>query len=71
MEQSIPDSNITRGEVASIFFRLLSNDMRKTYWGSTSKFSDVSDSDWDCHAISTLTNIGILNGYNDGRFGPR
>lgn len=65
-----PYDNITRGEVASIFFRLLSNDMRKTYWGSTSKFSDVSDSDWDCHAISTLTNIGILNGYNDGRFGP-
>ena len=41
-----PNATITRAEVASIFFRLLTDEMRQTYLTSTSSFSDVKAGDW-------------------------
>ena len=65
-----PNGKITRAEVATIFFRLLTDESRDAYWCQTNDFSDVSASDWYNNAISTLTNAGILDGYEDGTFRP-
>ena len=65
-----PNRNISRAEVATIFFRLLTDDTREKYWSSTNNYSDVKDTDWCNNAISTLSNMGILKGYEDGTFHP-
>ena len=65
-----PNRNISRAEVATIFFRLLTDEAREKYWSSTNNYSDVKDTDWCNNAISTLSNMGILKGDKDGRFRP-
>ena len=65
-----PNNNITRAEVATIFFRLLTDDARAYYWSTDSGFSDVKPGDWYNNAVSTMVNAGILNGYSDGTFKP-
>lgn len=56
--------------MATIFFRLLTDEAREKYWSSTNNYSDVKDTDWCNNAISTLSNMGILKGDKDGRFRP-
>ncbi len=65
-----PTGDITRAEVATIFFRLLTNESRSQYWSSSNRFTDVNEGDWYNNAISTLTNAKILDGYPDGTFQP-
>jgi len=65
-----PENNITRAEVATIFFRLLTQNSRTELWKMTNSFPDVRDEGWYNNAISTLTNGGILTGYPDGTFKP-
>ena len=65
-----PENNITRAEVATIFFRLLSDDSRAYYWTQKNDYSDVSRGDWFNNAVSTLSNAGIITGYPDGTFRP-
>ena len=65
-----PQNNITRAEVATIFFRLLTDEAREYFWSTDSGFSDVKSSDWYNTAVSTMVNAGILTGYNDGTFRP-
>lgn len=65
-----PNGDITRAEVATIFFRLLTDESRDQYWSQTNDFSDVAADQWYNNAISTLTNAGILDGYEDGTFRP-
>lgn len=65
-----PEGNITRAEVATIFFRLLTDESRKTYLTEYNTFTDVEKSMWHNVAISTLARAGVLNGYNDGSFRP-
>ena len=65
-----PNNNITRAEVATIFFRLLTDNARERYWSTTNDFSDVAAESWYNNAISTLSNMGIINGYEDGTFKP-
>ncbi|MBR2490693.1 MAG: S-layer homology domain-containing protein [Ruminiclostridium sp.] len=65
-----PDGNITRAEVATIFFRLLTDEARDLYWAQTNEYSDVAQTQWFNNAISTLSNAGIINGYEDGSFRP-
>ena len=65
-----PQNNITRAEVATIFFRLLTDDARAYYWSTDSGFSDVHEGDWYNNAVSTMVQAGILNGYSDGTFRP-
>ena len=65
-----PDGNITRAEVATIFFRLLTDEAREDYWSTASGYSDVSAGDWYNNAVSTLNNMGVIGGYPDGTFGP-
>ena len=65
-----PEGNITRAEVATIFFRLLTDESRNEFWSQTNPYSDVSEDDWYNNAVSTLTNAGIIDGYEDGTFKP-
>lgn len=65
-----PENNITREEVAAIFFRLLSDDSRDKYWSDVNSFSDMSLNRWSNIEISTLVNAGIISGYPDGTFRP-
>ena len=65
-----PNNNITRAEVATIFFRLFEDSSREYFWKETNDFTDISDTYWASPAISTLTNAGILKGFTDGTFRP-
>lgn len=38
--------------------------------GWTTPFSDVAEGDWYTPFVSTLNSQGVINGYDDGRFGP-
>ncbi len=65
-----PNGKITRAEVATIFFRLLSDDTRAKYWSSKNDFSDVPAGKWYNNAVSTLSSMGVIGGYADGTFRP-
>lgn len=65
-----PNNPLTRAQVATIFYRLLTDLARDIYFQETNSFPDVPDDFWACKAISTLTNAGILGGFEDGTFRP-
>ena len=65
-----PNNNITRAEVATIFFRLFTDEYRETYWSTNNPFSDVAYTAWYNNAVSTTSNAGIIAGYPDGTFQP-
>ena len=65
-----PERQITRGETATIFFRMLTEESRQEFWSQVNPYYDVTPEDWFNNAISTLTYAGILNGYPDGTFRP-
>ena len=65
-----PSGNITRAEVATIFFRLLTEDVRTANSTQSNSLSDVSRGQWFNHAISTLSSMGIVKGNPDGTFDP-
>ena len=65
-----PQGKITRAEVATIFFRMLTDESRNAYWSQSNSFTDVAADAWYNNAISTMANAGILDGYEDGSFHP-
>jgi len=65
-----PHSNITRAEVATIFFRLISDADRAFYWSQVNPFPDVPQNNWFNNAVSTSTHMGIFQGLRDGTFAP-
>ena len=65
-----PQNNITRAEVATIFFRLLTDDIRDENLTKTNRYSDVAATSWYNTAVSTLSSMGIITGYPDGTFRP-
>lgn len=65
-----PQNNITRAEVATIFFRLLTDDVRDENLTKTNRYSDVASTAWYNTAVSTLSSMGIITGYPDGTFRP-
>ena len=65
-----PQNNITRAEVATIFFRLLTDDVRDENLTKTNRYHDVAATSWYNTAVSTLSSMGIITGYPDGTFRP-
>lgn len=65
-----PYGEISRGEVAAIFFRMLTDKTRNEYWSQINSFTDVAAEKWCNNAISTLFSMGIIDGYGDGAFRP-
>ena len=65
-----PQNDISRAEVATIFFRLLKDDVRAQYLAESNGFTDVAAGTWYNTAISTMAKMGVLDGYPDGSFRP-
>ena len=65
-----PQSSITRAEVATIFFRLLTEETRTANATKTNKYADVSSDNWYNQAVSTLSAMGIIKGDSRGNFNP-
>ena len=65
-----PENPITRAEVAMIFYRLLTDDVRAQYQTTENAFADVSTGAWYNTAVSTMAAMGILNGRADDTFAP-
>ena len=67
---SLPTANVTRAEVATIFFRLMTDDARAKFDSLDNSFSDVAKGKWYNRAISTLANAGIIKGDPAGTYRP-
>ena len=65
-----PNANITRAQVATIFFRLLDEDVRDDNLTTYNTFPDVDEDYWANTAISTMASLGVINGRNSGSFDP-
>ncbi|MGO5113849.1 InlB B-repeat-containing protein [Candidatus Avoscillospira sp. LCP25S3_F1] len=63
-----PLAQITRAEVAAIFFRLLDPDIRTAALTNQNPFADVDDSAWYNQAVSTLHALGIFQGRTETLF---
>lgn len=61
-----PDANITRAEVAQIFYALL----KDKDVAITVQFDDVPEDAWYAKAVNTLASLGAVKGVGDGRFEP-
>ena len=65
-----PQNGITRAEVATIFFRLLTDETRDANSTKSNSYSDVAAGAWYNHAVSTLSAMGIVKGDSHGKFNP-
>ena len=65
-----PQNGITRAEVATIFFRLLTDETRDANSTKSNSYSDVAAGAWYNHAVSTLSAMGIVKGDSNGKFNP-
>ena len=65
-----PEATITRAEVATIFFRLLTDEARAEYLTETSPFHDVASDAWYATAVATMEAMGIVEGRAPAVFDP-
>ena len=65
-----PNNDISRAEVAAIFFRLLKDDVRDDNLTANSVFTDVAFGKWYNKSISTMAKIGIVKGRTANAFAP-
>lgn len=65
-----PNNNITRAEVATIFFRLLQDETRDNNLADNNAFVDVKNGVWYNKPISTLAKLGIVEGRSAKDFDP-
>ena len=65
-----PNGLISRAETSSIFFRLLKDSVRDSKLLTTNTYADVPSDHWANTAISTMTGLGIVQGYNSTTFDP-
>ncbi|MBR3791745.1 MAG: S-layer homology domain-containing protein [Clostridia bacterium] len=69
-EEVRPENNMTREEIATVFYRLLKDDVRDKLFTDENNFPDVATERWSNKAISTVANGNYINGYEDGTFRP-
>lgn len=65
-----PLAPVTRAEVASILFRLLTDESLETYWSTADCYPDVVSGAWYHNAVATMTRMGVLRGDASGSFRP-
>ena len=65
-----PNALITRAETATIFFRLLKDDVRDDNLRTSNTFADVPNDYWANTAISTMAGLGIVQGRSSTAFDP-
>ena len=61
-----PTKNMTRAEVAQMFYALLLDKNVPV----TASFSDVPADAWYADAVNALASLGMVSGYSDGTFRP-
>ena len=65
-----PRGEITRAEIATIYFRLMTDENRENFWSTENEFVDVNENNWFNLAVSTLNNAGVIVDVKDGKFRP-
>ena len=65
-----PNANISRAEVAAIFFRLLKSDIRDKNVTTSNTFEDVQSGQWFNTAVSTMEKLGVVKGRSAEFFDP-
>ncbi len=65
-----PEGYITREEVATIFFRLLTDSSRADFITEYNPYPDVEYGRWSYYAITTMTNGDLMLGRPGGVFDP-
>ncbi|MBQ7660512.1 MAG: S-layer homology domain-containing protein [Clostridia bacterium] len=66
-----PLNNITREEVAMIFYRLLRDEVRESLETTDNPFPDCDKNSWSSVAISTMAKGGYIAGDTEGNFRPQ
>jgi hypothetical protein len=64
-----PNGNITRAEVTTMFYRLLTADSRDAIFTSVASFSDMNASMWYNKAVASMAKGNYVTGYPNGTFG--
>jgi hypothetical protein len=64
-----PNGQITRAEVATAFYRLLTAARRDAVFTATPAYSDMNASQWFNKAVSSMANGKYVTGYPNGTFG--
>ena len=69
-----PENKITRAEVATIIYRIYTQDLAKNdksgLYASYNKFSDMAGAGWAKGYIGYCANAAFIKGYPDGNFKP-
>ncbi len=65
-----PGGNITRAEVSTMIYRLLTEDRRAEIFTDQNDYSDVEKPNWFNKAVSSMTVGKYVTGYPDGTFLP-
>ena len=65
-----PQNTISRAEVATIFFRLLDEDVREENLTTANAFVDVNEGAWFNTAVSTMAALGVIKGRTSATFVP-
>jgi hypothetical protein len=65
-----PQNNVTRAETATVFFRMLLDEVRAANWTKLNPYPDVPEETWYNNAISVINHMDIVQGYSDGTFRP-
>ena len=63
-----PGGSISRAETATMFFRLLKDEVRDANLETASFFEDVPENMWYNTPVSTMAALGIIAGYPDETF---
>jgi hypothetical protein len=63
-----PKSSITRAEVATVLYRLLTDNKRNELNSDSDMFSDVPENAWYRSAVNAMADGGYITGYPDGTF---
>ncbi|MDR0570583.1 MAG: InlB B-repeat-containing protein [Clostridiales Family XIII bacterium] len=65
-----PKQSITRGEVTTVLYRLLLDDVRNNYWMEKNPFPDVTYDRFYFVPVSVMSEMGVVKGYPEGDFRP-
>lgn len=63
-----PNRNVTRGEIAAVFARLITGDIN--VGSNSASYSDIAGNEWYADYIGYLEDLDVIAGYTDGTFGP-
>ena len=65
-----PEGSITRAEFAAVVVRMLGQEAQAAGSAAVTPYADVAADHWAAGYINIATQLGIINGYGDGNFGP-